>query len=250
MLTYALDVSTHPLYHVFPILSQTVGQRKKGRLGSPCTDWRVRRQCNLSVLEHNKMRLDALISNSPIASVVSDPRQRDNPIIACNAAFIALTGYAEDEIIGRNCKFLAGPAAEPWLSETISSAVQRQTPVLVEILNYKRDGTPFRNAVLVAPIFDEEGDLEFFLGSQVELEAGAPMSHENRRIAAVSAVKALSRRQREVLAEMALGHLNRQIAFRLGVSEQTVKMHRALLMERLGAATSADAIRIAVEAGL
>jgi FixJ family two-component response regulator len=63
-------------------------------------------------------------------------------------------------------------------------------------------------------------------------------------------VKALSRRQREVLAEMALGHLNRQIAFRLGVSEQTVKMHRALLMERLGAATSADAIRIAVEAGL
>jgi FixJ family two-component response regulator len=76
------------------------------------------------------------------------------------------------------------------------------------------------------------------------------MSHENRRIAAVSAVKALSRRQREVLAEMALGHLNRQIAFRLGVSEQTVKMHRALLMERLGAATSADAIRIAVEAGL
>jgi PAS domain S-box-containing protein len=204
----------------------------------------------LSVLEHNKSRLDALISNSPIASVVSDPRQRDNPIIACNAAFIALTGYAEDEIIGRNCKFLAGPAAEPWLSETISNAVQRHTPVLVEILNYKRDGTPFRNAVLVSPIFDAEGDLEFFLGSQVELEAGAPMSHENRRIAAVSAVKALSRRQREVLAEMALGHLNRQIAFRLGVSEQTVKMHRALLMERLGAATSADAIRIAVEAGL
>lgn len=210
----------------------------------------MRRQSNLSVLGHNNPRLDALISNSPIASVVSDPRQRDNPIIACNAAFLELTGYAEHEIIGRNCKFLAGPGTEPWLSETISSAVKRHAPVLVEILNYKRDGTPFRNAVLVAPIFDEEGELEFFLGSQVELEVGAPMSHENRRIAAATAVKTLSRRQREVLAEMALGHLNRHIAFRLGVSEQTVKMHRALLMERLGAATSADAIRIAVEAGL
>jgi hypothetical protein len=99
-------------------------------------------------------------------------------------------------------------------------------------------------------MFNEEGELEFFLGSQVELEPSAPTTHENRRIAAALAVKTLSRRQREVLAEMALGHLNKQIAFRLGLSEQTVKMHRALLMDRLGAATTADAIRIAVEAGL
>ncbi len=202
------------------------------------------------VTDRAKERLDALIANSPIASVISDPRQNDNPIIACNDAFIELTGYAEDEIIGRNCKFLAGPATEPWLTETIRRGVKRHSPVLVEILNYKRDGTPFRNAVLVAPMFDEEGELEFFLGSQVELETDAPATNTNRRLAAAMAVKALSRRQREVLAEMALGHLNKQIAYTLGLSEQTVKMHRALLMDRLGAATSADAIRIAVEAGL
>jgi PAS domain S-box-containing protein len=204
----------------------------------------------LAVLKQIKPWLDVLMSNSTVASVISDPRQPDNPIIACNAAFIDLTGYAEHRIIGRNCKFLAGPSAEPWLSETISSAVKRHAPVLFEILNYKCDGTPFRNAVLVAPLFDEDGELEFFLGSQVELEPGAPMAHENRRIAAAIAVKALSRRQREVLAEMALGHLNRHIALRLGLSEQTVKMHRALLMDRLGVATTAEAIRIAVEAGL
>ena len=202
------------------------------------------------VIDRAKERLDALIANSPIASVISDPRQRNNPIIACNAAFIKLTGYSEDEILGRNCKFLAGPATEPWLTETIRSGVKRHSPVLVEILNYKRDGTPFRNAVLVAPMFDEEGDLEFFLGSQIELEPDAPATHANRRMAAAVAVKALSKRQREVLAEMALGHLNKQIAYRLGLSEQTVKMHRALLMDRLGASTTADAIRIAVEAGL
>lgn len=200
--------------------------------------------------DRSKERLDALIANSPIASVISDPRQRNNPIIACNAAFITLTGYSEDEILGRNCKFLAGPATEPWLTETIRSGVKRHSPVLVEILNYKRDGTPFRNAVLVAPMFDEEGDLEFFLGSQIELEPDAPATHANRRMAAAVSVKALSKRQREVLAEMALGHLNKQIAYRLGLSEQTVKMHRALLMDRLGASTTADAIRIAVEAGL
>ena len=208
------------------------------------------RHRNLDVLGRSNEKLDALIANSPIASVISDPRQNGNPIIACNTAFLELTGYAEHEIIGRNCKFLAGPATEPWLTDTISNGVQRHAPVMVEILNYKRDGTPFRNAVLVAPLFDEEGALEFFLGSQVELEPSAPASYESRHVAAAAAVKALSRRQREVLAEMALGHLNKQIAFRLGLSEQTVKMHRALLMDRLGAASTADAIRIAVEAGL
>ena len=196
------------------------------------------------------MRLDTLIAYSPIASVISNPRHKDNPIIACNAAFIALTGYSESEIIGRNCRFLAGPGTEPWLTETIRSGVRRRAPVLVEILNYKRDGTPFRNAVLVAPIFDEEGELEFFLGSQVELQPDAPATNANRRMAASIAVNALSPRQREVLAEMARGHLNKQIAHTLGLSEQTVKMHRALLMNRLGASTTADAIRIAVEAGL
>ena len=195
-------------------------------------------------------RLKALIVDSPIASVISNPRLKDNPIIACNESFIELTGYGEDEIVGRNCRFLAGPATEPWLTETIRSGVRKHRPVLVEILNYKRDGTPFRNAVLVAPIFDEAGELEFFLGSQVELEADAPIPNSSRRMAAAVLVKALTPRQREVLEQMATGHLNKQIAFTLGLSEQTVKMHRALLMQRLGASTTADAIRIAVEAGL
>jgi PAS domain S-box-containing protein len=199
---------------------------------------------------HITAKLRSLIADSPIASVISNPRLKDNPIVACNGAFIELTGYSEDEIVGQNCRFLAGPATEPWLTETIRSGVRKHRPVLVEILNYKRDGTPFRNAVLVAPIFDDAGALEFFLGSQVELEAEAPGPNSSRRLAAVMQVKSLTPRQREVLEQMATGHLNKQIAYALGLSEQTVKMHRALLMQRLGAATTADAIRIAVEAGL
>ena len=49
---------------------------------------------------------------------------------------------------------------------------------------------------------------------------------------------------------MALGYRNKQIAARLGIDEKTVKMHRAAMLDRLGAPTSADAIRIGVEAGL
>jgi PAS domain S-box-containing protein len=191
-----------------------------------------------------------LIDQSPIASVLSDPRQPDNPIVACNDAFCALTGYPPAEVIGRNCRFLSGPGTEPWLSEQIRKGVQEHRPVLVEILNYKRDGTPFRNAVLVAPIYDEQDELLYFLGSQVEIDADAPLPPSARRLRAAELVKALSPRQWQVLKLAASGLLNKQIAGELGLSEKTIKMHRAILMDRLGTSTTADMIRVAVEAGL
>lgn len=192
----------------------------------------------------------ASIRISPIAAVISDPRLPLNPIVAVNDAFCQLTGYPVDEIVGRNCKFLAGPATEPWLTERISAGVRERRPVLVEILNYKRDQTPFRNAVLVAPVFDSNGELEYFLGSQVELPDDAVGPLSARHAHAVAVVKTLSPRQREVLQRIAAGYRSKQIAWQLSLSEKTVKMHRSLLFQKLGTANIADAIRIAVEAGL
>ena len=190
------------------------------------------------------------IGLSPIASVISNPRRPDNPIEVANPAFCALTGYAEAEVVGRNCRFLAGEATEPWLTDRIRAGVAERRPVLVDILNYRRDGQPFRNAVLVTPLFDSDGELSYFLGSQVAL--GDPDSglFETRRQRAAELVKTLAPRQRQVLAQMARGQRNKQIAYTLSISEKTVKMHREHLLDRLGAATTADAIRIAVEAGL
>jgi PAS domain S-box-containing protein len=187
---------------------------------------------------------------SPIATVISNPRRPDNPLEVVNPAFCQLTGYAESEIVGRNCRFLAGELTEPWLTDRIRNAIGSRRPVLVDILNYRRDGSPFRNAVLVTPLFDEEGSLAWFLGSQVDLGTDSPTLFDARRARAVSLVKALPGRRRQVLELMSLGLLNKQIGWELKISEKTVKMHRALLLEQLGVATSADAIRIAVEAGL
>lgn len=194
------------------------------------------------------MSLKTMIATSPIAAVISDPRLPDNPIVECNDAFIALTGYGADEIIGHNCRFLTGPETEPELSEKLRASIRERRPVLVEILNYKKDGSPFRNAVLVAPIFGSEGRLEYFLGSQMEVGDDAARLSE-RRALALQAVDRLSPRQREVLLLMAAGNLNKQISFELGLSERTVKMHRAALLRALGVETTADAIRLAVEAG-
>lgn len=194
-------------------------------------------------------RLLESVGLSPIATVISNPRRADNPLEVANAAFCELTGYSQSEIVGRNCRFLAGELTEPWITDRIRQAIGSRRPVLVDILNYRSDGSPFRNAVLVTPLFDEEGDLAWFLGSQVDLGADSPASFDARRARAVSLVKGLPDRRRQVLELMARGLLNKQIAWELKLSEKTVKMHRALLLEQLGVATSADAIRIAVEAG-
>lgn len=207
-------------------------------------------QLPVSQSDMPKASVMALIEKSPIASVVSNPRLPDNPIVAVNDAFLHLTGYDRDFIIGRNCRFLAGKATEPWLTEEIRRGVQQRKSVLVEILNYKKDGTPFQNAVLVAPLFDEEGDLEYFLGSQVEIDAEAPSLAKARRMRAVGIVKDLSKRQREVLQFIAKGLLNKQIAYELGLSERTIKMHRSILMQRLDVPSAADMVRLAVEAGM
>jgi PAS domain S-box-containing protein len=190
------------------------------------------------------------IGFSPIATVISNPRRADNPLEVANSTFCALTGYSESEIVGRNCRFLAGEATEPWITDRIRKAIVSRRPVLVDILNYRSDGSPFRNGVLVTPLFDEEGHLEWFLGSQVELGPDSPLDFDSRRARAVSLVKALPTRRRQVLELMSRGLLNKQIAWELKISEKTVKMHRALLLEQLGASTTADAIRIAVESGL
>ena len=190
-----------------------------------------------------------LIGSSLVAAVVTDPLLADNPIVECNEAFTALTGYRRDEIVGRNCRFLRGPGTEPRLTELLRDGIHRRQPVMVEILNYRKDGTPFRNAVMVAPIFGDDGNLKYFLGSQVELEEKSLPADGARSGAARERIESLSRRQREVLIEMAKGKLNKQIAHQLGVTERTVKMHRAALLGALKLRTSADAIRMAVEAG-
>jgi PAS domain S-box-containing protein len=201
-------------------------------------------------LDEDGVVLMSTIVNSPIASIISNPRLPDNPIVGVNKAFCELTGYDPDEILGRNCRFLAGPATEPWLTERIHRGTLNRKPTLVEILNYKRCGTPFRNAVLVAPIFLPDGELQYFLGSQVELDDDSTGLLSSRHHRAREIVGTLSPRQREVLQQISAGYRSKQISFNLGLSEKTVKMHRSLILEKIGTHNVADAIRLAVEAGL
>jgi PAS domain S-box-containing protein len=190
------------------------------------------------------------VGASPIAMVITNPQRPDNPIEIANEAFCRLTGYTEEEIVGRNCRFLAGADTESSVTNQLRAAVDARRPVLVDILNYRRDGTPFRNGVMIAPLFNEDGQLTYFLGSQVELKSDEAAALSVRRARAAALIEQLPQRQRQVLEGMAKGLLNKQMAYELGIAEKTVKMHRVLLLERLGGITTAEAIRLAVEAGL
>lgn len=189
------------------------------------------------------------IQLSPIATVITDAQQPDDPIVAVNQAFELLTGYDHNEIIGRNCRFLAGRETEPSAQAVLREAVQNGRPALTHMLNYRKDGTTFLNAVMIAPILDEEGKTAYFLGSQMEVDRSEAFQ-SLRRQQARAEVEGLTPRQHQVLGFMVAGYRNKQIAGFLGIDEKTVKMHRAALLKRLGVASSAQAIRIGVEAGL
>jgi PAS domain S-box-containing protein len=193
--------------------------------------------------------LFASIDHSPIASVITDARLSDNPIVAVNRAFCELTGYDHEEIVGRNCRFLAGPDTEPPSQAILRRAVAEGRPALVELTNYRKDGSAFLNAVMVAPVIGEAGELAYFLGSQMEVGPGSGLSAP-RRQRAEALVGSLTPRQRQVLEHMIAGYRNKQTAGFLGIDEKTVKMHRAGLLVRLGVGSSAEAVRIGVEAGL
>lgn len=101
--------------------------------------------------------------------LITDPRQPDNPIVLANNAFSDLTGYARSETIGRNCRFLQGPDTDSGTVDRIRKAVRAGEGVEAEILNYRKDGTPFWNSLVISPVRNEANDLLYFFASQFDV---------------------------------------------------------------------------------
>ncbi|MDD3799625.1 MAG: LuxR C-terminal-related transcriptional regulator [Novosphingobium sp.] len=91
------------------------------------------------------------------------------------------------------------------------------------------------------------------LAALVEAAASEIEGHTDTRrrmVAARSRLAGLSRREREVLDQLAEGNSNKEIAQALKISPRTVEIHRASMMRKLGARHAAEAVRVRLEAGL
>jgi PAS domain S-box-containing protein len=100
--------------------------------------------------------------------IITDPRQNDNPIIFSNKAFSDLTGYAPDELVGRNCRFLQGPETDRASVQKIAEAISAFRSIAIDIVNHRKDGSTFWNALFISPVFDESGEAIYFFASQLD----------------------------------------------------------------------------------
>lgn len=109
------------------------------------------------------------VEKTRMPMMVSDPRQPDDPIVLANRAFLDLTGYAADEVIGRNCRFLQGPGTDPAAIQRIRDALAAGGEFVIELLNYRKDGTPFWNALHISPLCNDEGEVLYYFASQQDV---------------------------------------------------------------------------------
>ncbi|WP_292507239.1 PAS domain-containing protein [Methylobacterium sp.] len=129
--------------------------------------WRITDRLNA---EHGKGDpFAAAVRATRMAMIITDPRLPDNPITFANDAFLQMTGYTRDEVMGRNCRFLQGPDSDATEVARIREAVESRQDVSVDLLNYRKDGTSFWNALYISPVINEEGELLFFFASQLDV---------------------------------------------------------------------------------
>lgn len=100
---------------------------------------------------------------------LTDPSRSDNPIVFSSEEFHRTTQYGVDYVIGRNCRFLQGPRTNPNSTRRLREAIKAGRDVCETFVNYRRDGSPFCNLLMCAPLRDSRGNLRYFIGAQVDV---------------------------------------------------------------------------------
>jgi PAS domain S-box-containing protein len=115
----------------------------------------------------DKLRLlERAVTASTNSIVISDPNQSDDPIVYVNPAFERTTGYAAEEVLGRNCRFLQREDRDQPALRELRAAVYEGRHCTVVLRNYRKDGTLFWNELSIYPVRDEDGRMTNFVGVQ------------------------------------------------------------------------------------
>jgi PAS domain S-box-containing protein len=150
-------------------------------------------------LDEEELRLrNRAVAASTNGIVITDPNLPDDPIIYVNPAFARMTGYSEEEVLGKNCRFLQGEDRDQAHLEELRNALRERRPCTVVLRNYKKDGTFFWNELNVSPVYDGAGRLTNFIGVQNDVTARLEAEMQVRALN-----ESLEERVRERTAELA-----------------------------------------------
>ncbi len=100
---------------------------------------------------------------------IVDARAEGRPIVYASPSFEELTGYTAAEVEGRDTRFLHGPDTDPAAIAAIEQAVVNGEEYSIDILNYRKDGTRFWNALTVSPVTDDRGEVTHYVGVQTDV---------------------------------------------------------------------------------
>ena len=132
--------------------------------------WKQSRITDPSLDERGSVFFAALeMTRMPM--ILTDPNRDDNPIVFANNAFLDLTGYDLEEVLNRNCRFLQGAQTDRDTVAQLRESIAARRAISLEILNYRKDGQPFWNAVFIGPVYGETGDILYFFASQLDVTA-------------------------------------------------------------------------------
>ncbi|WP_456279168.1 SpoIIE family protein phosphatase [Bacillus sp. AK128] len=122
------------------------------------------------LLEYNDL-LGFTMNQIGVGILITDPKLDDNPIIYVNEGFKLMTGYSEDEVIGRNCRILQGPKSNQETVSRMRKGINQKTLVHEELVNYRKDQSTFWNELTISPVFSKNGEVEYFIGVQQDVTA-------------------------------------------------------------------------------
>jgi len=150
-------------------LSEDLQKQVLASPGQPVPIVSASAQHATSLLEKADFSLMAAVQAAQKSYCITDPSIDDNPIVYASPGYLELTGYKLEEVLGRNCRFLQGPASDPSLVALLKKGIEDGVDVSVQMINYKADGTQFLNQIFVAPLRDANHRIVNYVGVQAEV---------------------------------------------------------------------------------
>lgn len=105
--------------------------------------------------------------NDAVVVTAVEPGASAGPrIVYVNPAFERQTGYRAEEVIGRTPRLLQGAGTDAAELKRIGAALHAWQPVRAEVLNYRKDGSPFWTELAISPVADRNGSYTHWVSVQ------------------------------------------------------------------------------------